>query len=168
VPPRPIPEHQPLSDSFTGLIIQVGDRVALAAASPPPPAAVIAAGRFTVRYGLRFLGKPQDYIIPGLLVLDYGDMLTGEEAWEFLWHRSNLHPRAEVVGWRSSGQEDMVFLRQLDFALPPQVVIYAHPDDRLPLACPEALIAADSAGQPERLLQYLASYPTVETWQMEP
>lgn len=157
-----------MSDRFTGLVVQAGSRTALATHPPDRAELVIASGSFTVRYGLRFLGKPQDYIVPGLLVLDYGDMLTGEAAWEFLWHRSNLHPRAEVVGQRGDGQEDMVFLRQLDFALPPQVVVYAAPDDRLPLAHPEAIIAPGEIEAPPRLLEYLMRYPTVEAWQTEP
>jgi len=52
-------------------------------------------GTFTIRYGLRFLGKPHLSIVPGLVALDYGDMLVGAEAWEFITRRSNLHPRAE-------------------------------------------------------------------------
>ncbi len=155
-----IPERVPVSDRFRGVIVQAGGAAALAVAAPPD-AEVIASGEFTLQYGARFLGKPEQYIVPGLVVLDYGDMLTGEDAWNFLWHRSNLHPRAEVVGQRDDGREDIVFFRVLDLSLPPHVLVY---DGAALVARVTALIARDTTGVPPRLLEFLPCYPTVEDW----
>lgn len=161
-----IPERQPIADLFTGVILQQGTAQALAFGSQfnIEPAF---SGTFVVRYGIRFLGKPHQSIIPGLVVLDYGDMLTGEEAWDFLLKRSNLHPRAEVVGYQNDGSDDMVFLRALDFAITPEVLIFADEQANKPIAHPTALIAEIDNDLPTRLLEYLPRYPTVADWQAE-
>lgn len=163
MPGQTIPERAPICDPFSGVILQAGAAQALALV-PQPGIEAVASGSFVIRYGVRFLGRPGQSIVPGLVVLDYGDMLTGEDAWHFLWRRSNLHPRAEVVGFRSDGQDDMVFLRQLDFSLSPAVLVYADPAAAQPTAHPEALVAADTAGLPPRLLEYLPHHPTAADW----
>ncbi len=159
-----IPERQPIGDLFTGVILQYGTEQLLASA-PQPNIEITFSGTFVVRYGIRFLGKPHQSIVPGLVVLDYGDMLTGEEAWEFLLKRSNLHPRAEVVGYRNDGNEDMVFLRTLDFAVQPQVLIYVDESANKPLANPTALITQATDSLPARLPAYLPLYSTFSDWQ---
>jgi hypothetical protein len=159
-----IPQRAPVGDPFHGYLIQAGAEQALAADSLLQ-AAVIAAGDFTVRYGLRFLGKLHISIVPGLVVMDYGDMLTGEEAWTFLMTRSNLYPRSEVVGYRNDGEEDIVFIRALDLAVPPEVLVYDSENAAGPIARPTALIASDTAHLPARLVKFLQVYPSVSTWQ---
>jgi len=161
-----IPERQPIGDLFTGVILQHGTAQALAFGSQPNIEPTFN-GTFVVRYGIRFLGKPHQSIVPGLVVLDYGDMLTGEEAWNFLLKRSNLHPRAEVVGYRNDGSDDMVFLRALDFAITPEVLIFADEQSNKPIAYPTALIAEIDTDLPTRLLEYLPHYPTFADWQAE-
>jgi hypothetical protein len=160
---KAIPERAPIGDRFSGLVVTAAGRCALAQ-SPQPETQVTAAGDFIVRYGVRFLGKPHESIIPGLIVVDYGEMLTGEEAWDFLLNRSNRYPRAEVIGFRSDGRDDMVFFRQLDLSLTPEVLLYTQPSDVLPLARPTALIAAHTAGLPPRLLGYLPVFASVNDW----
>lgn len=158
-----IPERAPVCDHFTGVVLQAEGAQALVFA-PQPGAEVIAAGEFIIRYGVRFLGKPEQYIIPGLVVMDYGDMLNGEEAWDFLWHRSNLHPRSEVVGQREDNHEDVVFFRNLDLSIPPRVLVYQDAWTAVPIAQPTAIIAADLTGIAPRLQEFLPCYPTVEEW----
>ncbi|MBI5670436.1 MAG: hypothetical protein HZC41_20785 [Chloroflexi bacterium] len=160
MPGKTIPERAPVSDPFSGVVAQAGEACALALTAPPG-AAIVASGTFVLRYGVRFLGKLEQYIVPGLVVLDYGDMLAGEEAWNFLWHRSNLYPRSEVVGLREDGQEDVVFFRNLDLSIPPRVLVY---DGDTLLAQVSALIAADTAGLPPRLVEFLPRYASVEKW----
>lgn len=163
---RPIPEQQPVGDKFTGKVIQSGGAWVLAATALTE-GQVVAEGEFVIRYGLRYLGKLHVTIVPGLVVLDYGDMLTGEEAWDFLISRSNLYPRSEVVGLRNDGDEDMVFIRALDMAITPEVLVYADSSARKPLYSPQALIAGSADGLPERLLKYLPHYLTLSAWQAE-
>lgn len=160
-----IPERRPVSDAFTGFVLQVGQTQALAFTTLPA-GEVIASGQFIVRYGARFLGKLHVSIVPGLIVLDYGEMLTGEEAWEFLMKHSNLYPRSEVAGYRNDGEDDIVFIKQLDLSVPPQVLVYADEITTQPLAHPQAIIAADPTGLPERLMEYLPHYSTLQEWQV--
>jgi hypothetical protein len=161
MPGRTIPERAPVYDPFTGVVLQAGTAQALARAAQPG-VEIPVSGDFLIQYGVRFLGKPERYIVPELVVLDYGDMLTGEEAWNFLWHRSNLHPRAEVVGCRDDGREDIVFFRNLDLSLPPQVLVLSSTGALL--ARPTALIAPDITGLPARLVEYLPRYASVTDW----
>ncbi len=153
-----------MSDAWNGLVLQIGAAQVLSLV-PQPEATVIASGNCIVRYGLRFLGKLHQSIVPGLVVMDYGDFLTGEEAWEFLLKHSNLHPRAEVVGYRNDGSDDMVTIKTLDMAVDPEVLVYTNPSDTVPIARPTALIASESTSLPQRLIQYLPHYPSLADWQ---
>ncbi|MBI1278016.1 MAG: hypothetical protein GC179_07805 [Anaerolineaceae bacterium] len=161
-----IPERQPIGDSFTGAIIQVGGSQALITLEPLTEA-VIATGTFLIRYGLRFLGKPHISIVPGLLVLDRGEMMTGEEAWEFLLKHSNIYPRSEVFGYKNDGVDEMMLIRNLDMALSPEVLVYADNASIKPIAQPTALISTNTSGLSERLLSYLPRYSSLAEWQAE-
>lgn len=161
-----IPERQPPGDTFSGAVIKV-DETPLLALAPLADAALTASGDFVIRYGIRFVGKLHLSIVPGLVVLDYGDMLTGNEAWEFLLKRSHLHPRAEVFGYRNDGRDDMQLVRNLDMAVPVEVLVYADAAAVEPLARPAALIAPDEAEVPTRLLQYLPRYRGLAEWRGE-
>lgn len=150
-----IPERQPTADPFTGWIVRVDGEEALAT-ERPAGAEIVAEGVFTVRYAVRMLGKPHIAIVPGLVAIDYGTMLTGEEAWEFVMKRSNLYPRAEVFGWRNDGREDMLYVKQLDLALPVQVLVYPNDAAFQPIASPTRLIAKpDDDSVAPRLRGYL-------------
>ncbi|MCA9912505.1 MAG: hypothetical protein KC496_04135, partial [Anaerolineae bacterium] len=101
-----IPPRNPIHDPFTGALIRV-DGTTLLAHTLPPGLEAIQRGDFVVRYGVQYLQKAQS-IVPGLVAVDYGEMLTGENAWNFIFNRSNLYPRADIVGYTSKGEEDMV------------------------------------------------------------
>ncbi len=159
-----VPERQPVADPFQGHVLKVRDtyllvREALQAGE------LVASGTLVVRYGVQYLGKPQLAIVPGLIVLDYGEMLRGEEAWEFLLKRSNLYPRADVLGYRSDGEDDMIPVKWLDIAQPSHVLVYAEASATQPLAQVHALIAASVEGIAPRLLDALPHYPTLNDWQ---
>ncbi len=128
---------------------------------------VVVSGEFIVRYGVRFLGRPHLSLVPGLVALEYGEMLTGEEAWTFIYRRSNLHPRSDVLGCRSDGEEDMVPVKQFDLTLPPEVLVYTQEKGVLPAARPVVLIANSTNDIPERILQYLPRYASIAEWQTE-
>jgi hypothetical protein len=166
MPRSPIPERQPIGDSLTAAVIRLGEAQALAAAVSEG-ADVIYQGALIVRYGVRYLGKPRLSIVPGLIALDYGELLTGEKAWEFLMRRSNLYPRAEVFGYRNDGRDEMLTVKNLDLALPVEVLVYENDSAVTPIARPTALIADDneSANLPPRLLEYLARFPSIAAWQ---
>lgn len=163
MPRRIIPERQPIGDAFTGTLIEGNGRYALSTIEAQDTPAV-ADGTLTIRYGVPYLGKSHLAIVPGLLALDYGDLLTGEEAWDFLTKRSNLHPRAEVFGYRNDGRDDMVVVKALDLAAPVQVFAYINEQVTNPIAQVNACITVDKGILPERLAQYLPHFPSIETW----
>ncbi|MBZ0304295.1 MAG: hypothetical protein K8J31_31455 [Anaerolineae bacterium] len=158
-----IPERQPLSDLFGGVVLQAADTPLLARAAQPA-AEVIAQGDFVIRYGIQYLGKPHFALVPGLVALDYGDMLVGEAAWDFLLNRSNLHPRADVVGFRNDGVDDMIAVKYLDLAEPVHVQVYADAAATQPIIRVRALIASSTRGLPPRLLDYLPCFESLEAW----
>jgi hypothetical protein len=161
--PPAIPPRQPIGDPFTGCLVSAGDHHALALAADPA-VTVVAEGAFVVRYGISFLGKPHLSIVPGLIALDYGEFLTGEAAWEFLLKRSNLYPRGEVFGYRADGRDDMMYIKNLDLALPVHVLVYADDTAARPLARAEALIAPAQAAIAPRLSDRLPRYETAAAW----
>jgi hypothetical protein len=167
--PRPvIPERQPVSDAFPGAAVQNGGRQALAFEAGASE--VLWAGPCLIRYGVRYLGKPHLSIVPGLVALDYGELLTGEAAWDFLLRHSNRYPRAEVFGYRNDGRDEMMLVRALDLALAPEVLAYADAAATAPVARPTALIAseAQAATLPPRLSEALSRYETMEDWLSQP
>lgn len=163
---RPIPERSPIADTFVGFLLRT-QTTHLLALDPSAGAALAVSGPLTLRYAVEYLGKPHLAIVPGLIALDYGDMLTGEAAWDFLLHRSNLHPRADVIGYRTDGADDMTLVKLLDLAQPVQVWAYANADAVTPLARVQALIAAPEAADslPPRLLAYLPRFDSFTDWQ---
>jgi hypothetical protein len=162
---KTIPERASLGDAFVGAALKLDSgQHALAHAVDVSDVEVVASGTFVVRYGIPFLGKPHIPIVPGLLVLDYGDIFTGEAAWDFLYKRSNLYPRAEVFGYRSDGRDDMIIVRSLDLALPVEVLVYPNDTATMPIAHPKAIIAASDADLAPRILKYLPRFKTVANW----
>jgi hypothetical protein len=159
-----IPPRNPISDVFESVLVQVDDSYLLSPAALEHTV-VVHEGKFIVRYGVAYLGKPHMSIVPALLALDYGEFLTGENAWHFLMHKSNLHPRADVVGYRNDGEDDMVVVKQLDLMYPLHILVYADEDARKPLAQVAAVITSARDKLAARLNQYATVYPSIEAWQ---
>jgi hypothetical protein len=159
-----IPQREPVGDPFTGFVLEVmGSH--LLSTSPLEGASVLHSGMMIVRYGIRFLEKPFLSIVPGILALDYGEMLTGEEMWSFILKKSNLYPRADVVGYRNDGTDEMMPIKRLDLAQPVEPLVYRDSSATKPIAHPVALIAPPDAQIPARLLESLPRYPSLEVWQ---
>ena len=123
-----------------------------------------ARGALTLRYGITYLGKRHLSIVPNLVVADYGELLNGEEAWDFLMTSAHLYPRADVCGFRSDGADEMTAVKQLDIDAPYHVFVYLDSQAHQPLARLAGLIAAEGASYPERLLRHLPRYESVRAW----
>jgi len=157
-----IPPQNPVSDPFEGVLLRVDDHTLLAY-NPPPNLEIIQRGIFTIRYGVQYLQKPQS-IVPGLIAVDYGEMLTGENAWNFLFKRSNLYPRADVVGYTNQGEEDMIPVKFLDLMRPVDVLVYKTEEDKKPLARVSGILTTEPEKVPERLRNHVQIQPTQEAW----
>lgn len=158
------PKRKPYGESFDGVLLKINHHVLLARA-PLPDTEVLHNGSFVLRYGIVYLEKPQYSIVPGLVALDYGEILAGEEAWHFLFHRSNLYPRADVLGYRNDGTDEMIVVKKLDFMQPITILVYADSQATIPLAQVTAAIAQNTDGFPAWLLQYGTFYKTLADWQ---
>lgn len=156
-------QRQPIADQLTGVVTEV-DGQALLSSVELSDGAAIAHGELTIRYGITYFGKPQVSIVPDLVVADYGELLIGEAAWEFLMTSAHLYPRADVCGLRNDGVDDMVAVKQLDIDYPNDVFVYRQLEDEQPFAALSALIDADSASYPERLLRHLPQFDSVTAW----
>ncbi len=160
-----IPQRKPIGDTFSGLILQAGDDYLLAAAAQAD-AAIAHRGEFIVRYGIGYLDRPLS-IVPALVVVDYGDAFVGQAMWDFLLKRSNLYPRADVIGYQSDGKDEMTVLKKLDIMRPFDVLIYSNSEATAPLLRAKGFIGdeADYQQLPDRLRQYLGRYENIATWQ---
>lgn len=157
------PHRRPISERVTGVVTRLGDATLLSSRKLPE-GDEIAQGDLVIRYGITFLGKPQLSIVPDLVVADYGEMLYGDGAWQFLMDKGHLYPRADVCGRRNDGQEDMLAVKQLDFDYPYDVFIYDDVADSEPLTKLMALIAADRAKFPGRLIEHLPTFSSLDHW----
>lgn len=158
-----ISTRQPYGEAFTG-VIQTADTAHLLASAPLPDLPVLHSGPLILRYGVEYLGKPQYSIVPALIALDYGDLLAGEEAWEFLFKRSNLYPRADVFGFRNDGVDDMIVIKFLDLMQPIHVLAYPDEAATTPLARIAAVIAPPDA-LPTWLARYGRQYDSLTDYQ---
>lgn len=148
-----IPPRDPIGDLFGGALCRSDERYFLAV-NPPGSAEVVARG-IVIRYGARLLGKPFLSIVPGLIALERGEMMTGETAWDFLLRRSQLYPRAEVYGYTNEGKDEMKTVKWFDLALAPMVLAYADESAVVPLAEVTALVG-DAGEFPARVVEYLS------------
>ena len=156
-------ERQPISDQVEGFVSNIGGR-ALLSASQLDEGESLARGELTIRYGITYVGKPHLSIVPDLVVADYGELLIGEEAWQFLMRSAHLYPRADVCGFRSDGADDMTAVKLLDFEYPYDVFVYRATQYDQPLAKLDGLIAADGAAYPVRLLRHLPRFKSLSAW----
>lgn len=164
MPAPRIPERQPIGDSFNGVVIKT-DHHYLLADSAIDDYETTHTGTFMVRYGVVFLGKPHLSIVPALMALDYGEFLTGESAWDFLLNKSNLYPRADILGYRNDGQDDQVYVKQLDLLYPFDILVYADEHSTKPLCKIDAIISQNSEAIPARLRSYVNIFSTILDWQ---
>lgn len=162
-----IPEREPYAEMFMGALLRVDAHHALAAQSLDE-AETLAEGDLILRYAVEYLGKPHLAIVPGLVALDYGEMLVSERAFNFILHQSNLHPRADVLGYRNDGEDDMISVKWLDREATPHVLVYADLDATTPLATVEALIVPPDVELTERLERYLPRHENLSDWLTSP
>ena len=165
---RPIPERDPVSDTVSGSLVQI-DSNFLLCINPPADRStdvVRLSGEITVRYGFPYLGKPHLSVVMGLLALDYGEMLTGDRAFEMLQAQYGRYPRADVIGYRNDGVDEMTVVKNLDMALHLHVLAYPTADATTPIGRAIALIATDdqAAGLPERLQAHIPRFDTIDAW----
>ncbi len=158
-----LPPRQAISDTVEGFLIQQSENVALSLL--PERENILAQGNFTLRYGIVYLGRSYLSIVPDLVALDTGGGFNGEEAWDFLFNKSNLFPRADVLGFREDGVDEMVTVKSLDLMHPLRVFAYDTHEATKPLAQVSAIIALDTTHLPERLTQAMPIYSDLAVWQ---
>ncbi|MEO0563131.1 MAG: hypothetical protein AAF125_13565 [Chloroflexota bacterium] len=158
-----IPPRDPVGDLFDGVLLRYATATILARAFLPGTE-LIAEGRFTVRYGLRYTEKPGVSIVPGLLALDYGAMMTGEEMWDFLLARYGQYPRSEVFGFTNAGKDDMVVLKRLDFAAPLAVLVFGEDVATVPIGEATVLVTDAPGDLPGRLREAVPVFPSIDAW----
>ena len=160
--------RQTVEDPFRGHVLRLAD-VTLLSTLSDSTAETLASGPLLLRYGLVCLETPQHCLVPELVVMEYGELLSGEAAWDFLLHHSNLHPRAEVLGRRDDGFEDQLRVSRLDLAQTPRVLVWAADaaGDLTPVARPRAVITDEAEPLPGRLRQFLPLYPSLADWRHE-
>lgn len=161
-----LPERSAISDALRCALVGYAGAIAITDADFDSEG-VVYRGDVFVRYGLQYLGKPQYCLVPDLVVLDYGEGFAGEEAWDFLLHRSNLYPRADVFGFRNDGVDDMTVVKKLDLAIPPDLLLYTEADIRLPVGRTRAFIGKNTNHLPQRLRLYCQVYEHVEAWRAD-
>jgi hypothetical protein len=103
---------------------------------------------------------PTEVVIPGLFFSEKGAALTGREAWDYMQHRFQMHPRADVVGLHANGTLAQVFLRELDWGAAIRVFVYDSVETRAPHAELKRLVIGPNAPPlPELLSRYLPAVP---------
>jgi hypothetical protein len=162
MPAIPVPVL--VGDSVEASLYTVEEGVVLVLGTPPalPSEALLRAkSALTIRCAIAYLQR-NDVLVPGLFASEYGAMLVGREAWDYAMKHHVLHPRADLVGLRSDGQQDQVMLRELDFGRDIAVLAYEHPDASIALTPLDAYWAnSDAPELPDLLTEYLPRLQTL-------
>jgi hypothetical protein len=158
-----LPPRHPVGDAIEGTLITL-DGQTLLVDTAPADVSVVHAGQMILRYAVVYLGRSYHAIVPELIAMDTGGGYSGEEAWDFLINKSNLFPRADVIGYREDGEEDMVTVKSLDLAAPVRTFVYADENSRRPIGVLSAIVMQDTSQLPQRALDYCAHYATLADW----
>jgi hypothetical protein len=111
---------------WMALIVGGGDR--------PPLGQLAHAGDLAVCYAVPHLYEERLFV-PHLVVDDFGREFTGKAALKFMVQKGDAFPRADVYGhWVDTGEQDSVFLKQLDMADRIEALAYESAHSPLPLA----------------------------------
>lgn len=108
------------TDYLTGCVVRPtedGPAVLLVTdGAPCPLRGALLAGEIALRYGLAMLYEP-GYLLVGWVHDDFRREYEGEAAFDFMLHRGDRFPRADVLGQRvSTGAREEMFLKQFDLA----------------------------------------------------
>lgn len=134
------------ADRFLGTLLLLNDRHILltGAETRPLPGKTIFYGDALLRYGIPILTKPNDAIMPSMLLDDFREEHHGVDAIDFAIKRGDAFPRADVIGRRvSDGTYREMFLKELDLARPVRVYLFPGPHAITPLAQLDVLVYLD-------------------------
>ena len=159
-----MPHRTPINDTFHGVVCRSKFHVLLTI-TPLDNWDIVASGEFIIRYAIPYLEKPHLAIVPDLVVADYGQSFVGEVMWQFILTKNNRYPRADVIGYRNDGMDEMIPLKKLDLANDFQTLVFDNLDANKAITHVDALIAPSTYDCPSRLGQYLARYSTVTDWE---
>ncbi|NJL93095.1 MAG: hypothetical protein HC915_04900 [Anaerolineae bacterium] len=150
----PLPDyfHEALNGTLWRDAAQIG--LSTPQTAVPPTAEVLREGQFILRYGIEMLRSPHA-LVPGLFISEQGGAKSGRQAWDWLWTKFQLYPRAEVIGLRSDGNDEHLYVRDLDFGMPVRVLVYASVEDVRPLGHVAVLHAPTGAPLPDFVARYL-------------
>ena len=134
----------PAHDMLSGWLVRLGDRrwatLIVDADDNPRPGHLLYAGDLLVCYAVPYLYEKKAFV-PHLLVDDFGREFVGKAALDFMVQKGDAFPRADVYGrWVSTGEQDAVFLKQLDMAAKLEAHIYESANAPLPLARLDAVV----------------------------
>jgi hypothetical protein len=118
----------------------------------PLPGRELHRGQILLRHALPFIYEPDAFFIQRI-VDDFGRDFRGDDALDFAQRNGDAYPRASVIGIRAStGQEEQIFLKQLDLARWMTPVAYGGADAINALGQVHALVQVNAAV--ERIQQH--------------
>jgi hypothetical protein len=126
-------------DELDCAVLALGERnplsVLLTGALPEMlPAQVLNRGNLVIRYAMPFIYEPDTFYVQRI-VDDFGRDFRGDDAFEFAYSKGDAFPRASVLGIRAStGEDEQIFLKQLDLARPILPVVYTSAEEVIPIA----------------------------------
>lgn len=129
-----------------------GLELSVKAANHPPDAEFVMQGQIILRYGIDLLSQPHT-LVPGYFESENGYAKAGREAWEFIWAKFQLYPRADVIGLRDDGAAWSGYMRDLDFGEGPKILAYSDTEAMVSLGQ-----ITHISGDPSALPPLLAGY----------
>jgi len=153
-------EQQPVyfGEEVNGILWRKDESLGLSIAPATIPAKMIAiqSEKVYLRYAIP-LTRGTRMIVPGYFETENGAIRTGRGAWDFLWAKFMLYPRAEIVGMQADGESSHLLVRDVDFSEGVQVLAYPDEKTTESLGIVTSLLHEPDADLPELLAKYLGS-----------
>jgi hypothetical protein len=119
------------------LVVGAGERAT--------PGQMIYTGDLAVCYAVPYLFERKEFV-PHLVIDDFGREFEGNAALKFMVQKGDAFPRADVHGhWAETGEQDAVFLKQLDMAARVEAFVYQSVSAQRPLALLDAVVWVEDA-----------------------
>jgi hypothetical protein len=137
----------PAHDLLAGALVRIGYRrwmtLIVGAGDRPAPGQNVRTGDLAVCYAVPYLFEQRSFV-PHVVIDDFGREYTGNAALNFMVQRGDAFPRADVYGhWVGTGEQDHVFLKQLDLAARIEAFGCESASAPIPLARLDAVVWAE-------------------------
>lgn len=118
----------PLTQTVRGRLLHQESSLGLLLEATPQPSQAATSHLAYLRYALVVRGSER-HVFPGLVLDDWGRERATLSIYRWIFDEGQRFPRAELFGWRSTGEQTQIFLRDLEIFFKYPCYAFTSADD---------------------------------------